>query len=474
LLKQALFIRRVIIKTGVKCILRLSLFVQVFLAVFSLFLTGPGATISYNATAYYINGINVPWNQFGSDAGSHYQWGHLYNPTWFETFFTQCQQYGVNCCRLWIHCDGRSSPEFNDSGYVTGLDPTFLSDFEDILARGQAHKVMVMPCLWSFDMTKDNTGGAGKYGGKHSDLIRDSLKTRSYIDKALVPMVSKFANTPNLFAWEIINEPEWSVSDIQAGGAGDMVTKVEMQRFCGLIAAAIHDNSGKMVTVGSASLKWCSPRVGPAILNMWRDSGLKAATNNNPKAVLDFYQIHYYDWMNNADWGYDPFQLSPAKTPGWWKLDKPVLVGECPATNGVYTTAQMVANCFANGYCGIMPWSYNANDGAGTWNGVRDQLKAFRDSHSAIVDYVSTPVCDRPGNAGGFHRPIHKKDHFAVFCGAASQMLTLPEGMCHCTIFDAQGRVLLRFDRPFGMAGPLRVNLPKITAEAIGVVLFTK
>jgi hypothetical protein len=452
----------------------LSLSVQVFLAVFSLFWTGSGATISYNASAYYINGINVPWNQFGSDAGSHYQWGHLYNSAWFETFFTQCQQYGVNCCRLWIHCDGRSSPEFNDSGYVTGLDPTFLSDFEDILARGQAHKVMVMPCLWSFDMTKDNTGGAGKYGGKHSDLIRDSLKTRSYIDKALVPMITRFANTPNLFAWEIINEPEWSVSDIQAGGAGDMVTRLEMQRFCGMIAAAIHDNSGKMVTVGSASLKWCSPRVGPAVCNMWSDSGLKAATNSNTKAVLDFYQIHYYDWMNNADWGYDPFQLSPAKTPGWWKLDKPVLVGECPASNGIYTTTQMIANCFANGYCGIMPWSYNANDGAGTWTGVRDQLKAFRDAHSAIVDYVGTQVCDRPGNAGGFHQTVNKKDRFIVFSASVSRALTLPETMRRITVYDAAGRVLFRFDRPFGTAVSLRVSMPEMAASVVGVVFFTR
>jgi len=345
------------------------------------------ATILYNGKEYYINGINIPWNAFGTDAGSHYQWGHLYNPVWFENFFSQCEQYGVNCVRWWVHCDGRSSPEFDDNGYVTGLDSTFLGDFEDILKRAENHKVMVMPCLWSFDMTKDNTGGAGKYGGKHSDLIRDTTKTKSYINNALIPIVKKFANTPNLFAWEIINEPEWSVNNIDAGGAGDMVTKIEMQRFCGLIAAAIHNNCNKMVTVGSASLKWCSSRIPPAVLNMWSDSALIAASGNNSKAYLDFYQIHYYDWMYNADWGYDPFQMSPAKTPSYWKLDKAVLIGESPATAGKYTVEQMINNSFTNGYCGIMPWSYNAKDGAGTWDEVKNYLKSFRDAHSDIVDY---------------------------------------------------------------------------------------
>ena len=424
------------------------------------------ATITYNGKAYYINGINVPWNQFGSDAGSHYQWGHLYNSAWFETFFTQCQQYGVNCVRLWIHCDGRSSPEFNDSGSVTGLDATFLPDFTDILARGQAHNVMVMPCLWSFDMTKDNTGSAGKYGGKHSDLIRSVQKTQSYIDNALIPMVTRFANTPNLFAWEIINEPEWSVSDIGAGGAGDMVLKVEMQRFCGMIASAIHANSNKMVTVGSAALKWCSPRVGPAVLNMWSDSALKAACGNDAKAVLDFYQIHYYDWMNNADWGYDPFQLSPAKTPTWWQLDKPVLVGECPAKDGIYTMTQMISNCFTNGYCGIMPWSYNANDGAGTWDGVKNQLKAFRDAHPDLVDYTTSTIVNKVNQGKDKVRlPLAQ-------CVFETSRVTLPDNFQEVGIYDVKGRLLHKYMRLDGITGTLSFPTPQKNSNGIIVMRY--
>lgn len=89
--------------------------------------------------------------------------------------------------------------------------------------------------------------------------------------------------------------------------------------------------------------------------------------------------------MFNADWGYDPFQSN--KSPAYWKLDKPTLIGESPAKAGQYTMKQMVDAAFTNGYAGIMPWSYNANDGAGTWSESKGELKAFRDAHAALVDF---------------------------------------------------------------------------------------
>jgi hypothetical protein len=354
-----------------------------FTAVGIAFSAQPANTLTYNGKSYYINGINVPWNSFGSDLGTHYQWGALYSPSFFTTFFQSCKSYGVNCVRLWIHCDGRTSPKFDDNGSVTGLDTNFLSNFDDLLRIARDNNIMVMPCLWSFDMTKDFTSTAGKYAGKHADLIQDTAKTRSYINNALVPMVKHLANTCNLFAWEIINEPEWSISG--PGTTTQLVGAQEMVRFCAMIAEAIHANSNKMVTVGSACLKWSSPRQPPAVANYWSDSSFKSVYNK-PLAFLDFYEIHYYDWMFNADWGYDPFQST--KTPAYWMLDKPTIVGESPGMAGQYTVKQMVDDAFTNGYAGIMPWSYNANDGVGTWADCNNELKAFRDAHAALVDFT--------------------------------------------------------------------------------------
>lgn len=381
------------------------------------FSTQPANTITFNGKNYYINGVNVPWNSFGSDIGTHYQWGALYSPTFFTTFFQACKSYGVNCVRLWIHCDGRSSPEFGDNGSVTGLDTNFLSNFDDLLRIARENNVMVMPCLWSFDMTKDFTSTAGKYAGKHADLIQDTAKTRSYINNALVPMVKHLANTCNLFAWEIINEPEWSISG--PGTTTQLVSAQEMVRFCAMIAEAIHANSNKMVTVGSACLKWHSSRQPPAEANYWNDSSFKAVYNK-PKAVLDFYQIHYYDWMFNADWGYDPFQAT--KTPAYWKLDKPTIVGESPAVAGKYTLKQMVDCAYTNGYAGIMPWSYNASDGYGTWDACKNELKAFRDAHAAMVDFTCT--------TNNIQETFPKQ----------SRVVMASENISHVDIFNIQGK----------------------------------
>ncbi len=282
---------------------------------------------------------------------------------------------------------------------------------------------MIMPCLWSFDMTKDFTASAGKYAGLHADLIKDSLKTVSYINNALIPMVKRFANTCNLFAWEIINEPEWSISG--PGTTVQLVSAKEMIRFCGMIAEAIHANSSKMVTVGSACLKWNSTRIGPAEVHYWNDSSF-AAAYNKPGAKLDFYQIHYYDWMYNPDWGYDPFQET--KTPSYWKLDKPTLIGENPGVAGKYTLKQMIENAYTNGYAGIMPWSYDSVDQYGSWNGCKNDLKEFHDKHASIIDFTC-------GSSGvNYNKSIHNKQDYdlneatsvTVFDISGKKLFTLP------------------------------------------------
>jgi hypothetical protein len=385
--------------------------------------------IHYNGKDYYINGINVPWNAYGSDVGTHYQWGALYSPSFFTTFFQQCNSYGVNCVRFWIHCDGRTSPEFDSNGNVTGLDTNFFSNFDDIFRIAALNNVMIMPCLWSFDMTKDFTSTAGKYAGMHASLIQDTNKTRSYINKALVPMVKRYTNTCNLFAWEIINEPEWSISG--PGNTVQLVSAQEMERFCAMIAEAIHLNSGKMATVGSACLKWCSSLQPPAEAHYWCDSSFQAVYKK-PLAFLDFYEIHYYDWMFNADWGYDPFQAG--KTPAYWKLDKPTLIGESPGQAGQYTIRQMVDSAFAHGYAGIMPWSYNANDGIGTWDACKSELKAFHDAHASLVDFICNAGI-LPGNGKNFAKPNHGA--FEVITGSRG----LPLGI-KVKVYNVQGRLV--------------------------------
>ena len=57
--------------------------------------------------------------------------------------------------------------------------------------------------------------------------------------------------------------------------------------------------------------------------NAGKSSALQAVYNSSD-AYMDFYQIHFYDWMISGGW--NPFDTS--KPVSHWNLDKPCVVGE--------------------------------------------------------------------------------------------------------------------------------------------------
>ncbi len=343
--------------------------------------------IQHQAKDFFVAGVNLPWNNFGWDFGEHHEWGVGYNPNFFEEAFTELAAHHVNTVRVWLHCDGRGNPEFNEDGFVTGLDDNFFEHLDDMIARAAAHDIQLIMCLWSFDLTKDYTDGAGQYAGNHQDLLTNMDKTNSYINHALIPIIERYQYHENILAWEIMNEPEWSMKIDGAGNVAPKVTGSAMQRFIGSCAAAIHQvNDQQKVTVGSASIKWNCDLGGRLIEgNLWSDKVFKELGLDPDFAYLDFYTIHYYDWMKK--------KLSPCIYDiTHWKLDKPVLIGEAPAREDEklsFSVYEQLHSSFHRGYAGIAFWSYNANDGHGNWNAMKDVLKDFGELQPVRVDRES-------------------------------------------------------------------------------------
>ncbi len=350
--------------------------------------------IEYEGEKYWVNGLNVAWNKFGGDFGNHLLWGTMYDTTWFENFFTECEDYGVNVVRLWIHCDGRSSPEFDKNGYATGLDTDFFIDMDDCFRRAKRHNVMIMPCMWSFDMCKDFTESAGPFAGHHEDLLLEDAKMKSYIDNVWIPIVERYKDQCNLFAWEVCNEPEWALerdhlNDTLWEYRSDYVVPIErMQKLTGWMAAEVHKRSNKKITTGSASIRWNSD-VYPAAQNLWSDKALQSATNNMDGAYLDFYQVHYYDYM--VPLGADLYDTT--KDVNYYKIDKPIIIGETPADTAkakIHKVDEVIQLAKRNGYAGIMYWSFNGYDGIGGWKDFRDVLKNFKEANP---DWVEPGPC---------------------------------------------------------------------------------
>jgi hypothetical protein len=344
--------------------------------------------LTYKCKQYFLNGPNIAWNNYGWDFGDNaYGWGggNGYNAAWWENTFTQVQNYGGNSVRVWVHCKGEHNPLFS-SGTCTGLNNNFFNNMDDMLNRARNHNLMVIICLWDFHVTD-----VGR-----QDVMKDLAKTNAYINNALIPMVQRYANQCNLLAWEIFNEPEWIMSGAPGAGnyGGAPVTVTEMQRFVGLCAAAVHNNSDKLVTVGSACLRYNSD-VSPANVNYWKDASLIAASGGNPKAYLDFYQIHYYDWMLQSGNNWAPYN----RPLSYWNLDKPVLIGESGNT-GFYTYQQQFDLGYANGYCGTMIWAHTSG-GAASWGQFNNQMLNFRNAHPNIVDFTcGSGACCTNANLG--------------------------------------------------------------------------
>jgi len=212
----------------------------------------------------------------------------------------------------------------------------------------QSNQVVLIIALWSFDMCKQETPTS-----YHPQLLSNRTAAQTYIDNALKPMLNALQGFNNI-VWEVINEPEWCIKETP-GNTPFQATLVQMQAFAGAIADAVHKNSKQTVTLGSSCLKWNSDANPPAVGNWWSDKALQSAFPSQ-QAKLDFYQVHYYDWMHNDDWGFDPVR----KPASYWKLDKPTMVGELPATGGqFYKPYQLMNVSFVNGFWGSAFWAYN-------------------------------------------------------------------------------------------------------------------
>lgn len=318
-------------------------------------------------------GVNYPWFDYAWDFGAAPPgWRPATTPRWYGAITTELQflaTIGVSVVRWFILADGfaygtgSAAPQPDTSPGHGGqwrfhpptISPDLLAHFGELLDRfvavnrGLARpRIQLMPVFIDFKFCEGglypiatNTDWV-KQG--RSDAINDATKRRQFLERALRPLLDQCASPPArrsmIYAWDIINEPEWVTAGWASGHRP--VTEPAMRAFL--------DEAKTMIR--SATFK---PTIG---FN-------KLETINRTRIFADINQFHHY--TNGRD-------RLPRHT---FSPNYPAILGEFatlttsdrwPELGTNQRTLQRLRLAASQGYPLAMPWCYlHQTDTHGQW-----------------------------------------------------------------------------------------------------------
>lgn len=282
-------------------------------------------------------GANLPWIAYGDFGANAWQptGGVHARPDDLSRGLDQVARAGVRRIRWFMLCDGRAGILFGSDGAPLGLDEWFFTDVDAAIDAAGDRDIEIMFVLFDFLWCAPVRSAAGVQLGGRGDVLRDASKRAALLDRVLTPIFEHYGRNPHVFAWDIMNEPEWATCGLGARPRRSCVSVAAMREFVRDTAALVHRHTGQDVTVGSASAHW---------LETWQGLG------------LDFYQTHWYAHLESR---------SPLATPvARLGLDRPVVLGEFPSRVAPAELRRILDTARAAGYSSAFVWSVLAGDSA--------------------------------------------------------------------------------------------------------------
>jgi hypothetical protein len=295
----------------------------------------------------FLVGGNTPWNKWNDFGGG-------FDASWWDGHFKTLHDLGVNSSRVWIVCNGDGAVKLNLDGTVNSISNKFWTDLDKFFEIAAKHEIYIMATMMSFDCTKAGNTDRNNWIA----MIKNTNSINDFVDKYILKFVNRYKDNPYLFSMDLCNEPDWCFET-------DKIPWANLSNLFAREAAAIHENSKILVTVGLSMTKYNTDTQRG---NKMSDAFFRNLYNN-PNAYLDFYSPHHYAW--ETPWFKSPFFTTPAQ----WMSDtsKPIVVGECPAKSGEgHTLAEDFIWAYSKGYGGVFPWTTNGVDSNG---GLADVTK---------------------------------------------------------------------------------------------------
>jgi hypothetical protein len=302
----------------------------------------------------FMHGLNYAWREYGGDFGG---WGRVSDHAdEIRAQFQDLSTSGINVVRWWIFPSTASGAiQFDAEALPTGVSAEALEDVNAALAIAAETNMSIQPTLFTFN-NYDRVGRRNSVN-LHNTTVSEAGRAMM-VENVVRPLLLSIQASPNadrIHSWDVMNEPEWSITPPAPYGAKaftpqdkDIVEFADMELFVLGIVHELHLNSDAPVTVGSSSPKWVAA---------WQHVG------------LDFYTVHIY----GTDDAIYPWGTRPEN----YGLDKPVVLGEFPLSGLGSTSYDAVAStAFDLGYIGVMGWAMNDRC-CGSWTAERAQVEAF-------------------------------------------------------------------------------------------------
>lgn len=300
-----------------------------------------------------INGVNTPWENWNDFGGN-------FDETFWDSHFADLHEIGVNSVRVWVNCNSMVGIKLKESGIVRVVEEKHWEDIDKLFEIAEKHRIYLMPTLLSFDHFK-----TAQYAERWRAIVMDGDAMQSYIDSYVKPFAERYGSNPYLLGIDLMNEPDWVIENEECG----QLPKENLSEFFAKCTAAIHEtNPDALVTVGIGCIKYNSDN-GRYVGNIVSDDTMKKYGGEN--ALLDFYSVHYYNYMKS--WTGCPYDMSPTQ----YGLDgtKPAFIGETSAEGGE-TLVGLYEKCYNSGWDGVMMWM--SNDGAEhakNWSDIEEAAK---------------------------------------------------------------------------------------------------
>lgn len=246
---------------------------------------------------------------------------------------SRLQQLGIELVRVGLVDDGRNL--LDDEGRVVGYDETFRKDVRLFLDLAQVAQMAVEFYLVDFLVAAKplRTGTVLMQG--RPQLFLDASRRKEFVSDFLEPFLQEFGNHPALLAFDIINEPEWMISQHEGGGwefvshadrqADEPLPARQVKEFIGECIATIRALApAKLVTVGISGV------LIPLIAEL----------------DLDYFAPHHYPWMGD-------FQNILDVLP----QGKPWLLEEYPTHNAPMSLTSYLDLVWNTGGAGALMWN---------------------------------------------------------------------------------------------------------------------